>query len=131
MAECFQKRGVRVVALVTLAHLHASSSRRRDGKKLHDFADLVLDTGAPVGDAMSRIEGLEEAVAPGSTIGGCLLVNSIKAEVAQRLVRGGSPPTVLTAPAVCGEARAAALFESAYDEHARRLAKLFATLGAG
>ena len=131
MAECFQKQGVRVVALVTLAHLHASSSKRRDGKKLHDFADLVLDTGAPVGDAMSRIEGLQESVAPGSTIGGCLLVNSIKAEVAQRLVRGGSPPTVLTAPAVCGEARAAALFESAYDEHARRLAKLFETLGAG
>ena len=130
MAECFQKRGVRVVAIVTLAHLRVSSSKRGDGKKLNDFADLVLDTGAPMGDAMVKIDGLDEPVAPGSTIGGCLLVNSIKAEVAQRLVRAGTKPVVLTAPAICGDARAAALFESAYDEHARRLARLYATIGA-
>jgi uncharacterized phosphosugar-binding protein len=71
MAEQFQRRGVRVVALVSLAHAKASTSRRADGKKLTDFADLVLDTGAPVGDAMVKIEGLDTPVAPGSTIGGC------------------------------------------------------------
>ena len=60
----------------------------------------------------------------GSTIGGALLVNCIKAEVAQRLTRLGSPPKVLTASAVVGAERAAELFEAAYDEHARRLARL-------
>jgi uncharacterized phosphosugar-binding protein len=68
-------------------------------------------------------------VAPGSTVGGCLLVNSIKAEVAARLTAAGLPPTVLTAGAVVGRARATELFESAYDEHARRLAKLYERLG--
>jgi uncharacterized phosphosugar-binding protein len=104
-------------------------SRHPDGKKLQDFADLVLDTGAPVGDAMVRVAGLETPVAPGSTIGGCLLVNAIKAEVAARLSASGKPPTVLTAAAVCGADQAAQLFESAYDEHARRLAKLYENLG--
>ena len=130
IAEEFRRRGVRVVAIISRAHSEASPARRTDGKKLQDFADLVLDTGAPVGDAMVTLDGLETPVAPGSTIGGCLLVNAIKAEVAARLTRAGQPPKVLSAAAVVGAARATELFESAYDEHARRLAKLYEGLGA-
>ena len=106
IAEEFQKRGVRVVAIVSRAHSAASASRRADGKKLPDFAALTLDTGAPVGDAMVQIDGLASPVAPGSTIGGCLLVNAIKAEVAARLTAAGQPPKVLTAAAICGAERA-------------------------
>jgi uncharacterized phosphosugar-binding protein len=130
IAEEFQKRGVRVVALISKAHSEASTSRRPDGRKLQDFASLVLDTGAPVGDAMVRVPGLDTPVAPGSTVGGCLLVNAIKASVAARLTEAGQPPKVLSAGAVVGAQRAVELFESAYDEHARRLAGLFAKLGA-
>lgn len=130
MAEGFQKRGIKVVAIISKRHSEASRSQHPSGKKLQDFADLTLDTGAPIGDAMVKIESLEMPVAPGSTVGGCLLVNSIKAEVAARLTRSGQPPKVLTAGAVVGPEKATALFESAYDEHARRLAKLYASLGA-
>ena len=130
MAEEFQRRGVRVVAIVSRAHCEASASKRADGRKLPDFAGIVLDTGAPAGDAMVKIDGLETPVAPGSTVGGCLLVNAIKAEVAARLTRAGQPPKVLSSAAVVGAERAVELFESAYDEHARRLAKLFEKLGA-
>ena len=129
MAEGFQRRGVRVVAIVSRRHSEASRSQRSDGRKLSDFADLVLDTGAPVGDAMVTIPGLATPVAPGSTVGGCLLINAIKAEVAERLTRAGHPPTVLTAGAIVGSARATELFEAAYDEHARRLAGLYLGLG--
>jgi uncharacterized phosphosugar-binding protein len=117
MAEGFAAAGMRVVAIVSKAHAEASESRHPRGRKLHEVADLVLDTGAPVGDAMVRVEGLDTPVAPGSTLGGCLLVNCIKAEVAARLARAGKPPKVLTAAAVVGAARAAELFEAAYDEH--------------
>jgi uncharacterized phosphosugar-binding protein len=79
---------------------------------------------------MVKVAGLETPVAPGSTVGGCLLVNSIKAEVAAQLVRAGQPPRVLSASAVVGRQRATELFEAAYDEHARRLAKLYAEIGA-
>jgi uncharacterized phosphosugar-binding protein len=129
MAEEFKRRGVRVVALVSRAHADASLSRRADGKKLSDFADLVLDTGAPVGDAMVRIEGLDTPVAPGSTVGGALVVNAIKAEVAARLTAAGQPPKVLSAGVVVGATRATELFEAAYDEHAHRLARLYAGVG--
>src|SRR6266516_2726751 len=106
MAEGFQRRGVKVVVIVSKQHSAASRSRHPSGKKLPDFADLVLDTGAPAGDAMVRIDGLETPVSPGSTVGGCLLVNSIKAEVALRLTRAGRPPKVLTTEATSGAGKA-------------------------
>lgn len=128
MAEQFQQRGMRVVSIISRAHSESSASRRSDGKKLQNFSDLVLDTGAPVGDAMVRVDGLDLPVAPGSTIGGCLLVNSIKAEVALRLATAGQPPKVLSGANVVGAQRATELFEAAYDEHARRLARLYQNL---
>ena len=129
MAHEFQKRGVRVVSIISKIHSEASTSKHPEGKKLQDFSDFVLDTGAPVGDAMVKIEGLDTPVAPGSTVGGCLLVNSIKAEVAARLTQAGAPPKVLSGAAVVGAERAVELFESAYDEHAHRLARLYAKVG--
>ena len=129
IAEGFRRRGIMVVAIISRRHSEASQSQRAEGKKLQDFADLVLDTGAPIGDAMVKIDGLETPVAPGSTVGGCLLVNSIKAEVAARLTKAGQPPKVLTAGALIGAQRATEIFEAAYDEHARRLARLYQHLG--
>jgi uncharacterized phosphosugar-binding protein len=129
MAEGFQKQGIKVVALVTKAHAEASTSKRADGRKLTDFADLVLDTGAPVGDAMVTVPGLNTPVAPGSTIGGVALVNCLKAETARFLTDAGHAPNVLTASALVGSERAIELFEAAYDEHAHRLARLYARVG--
>jgi uncharacterized phosphosugar-binding protein len=129
MAELFRKKGIKVVSIITKEHSEKSKSKRADGKKLGDFADLVLDTGAPVGDAMVYVEGLDTPVSPGSTVGGAMIVNCIKAEVARLLTAKGQPPKVLTAAAVVGEKRATELFESAYDEHAHRLAKLYEKIG--
>jgi len=129
MAQHFVERGIFTVAIVSSLHAEASTSNHPDGVKLHDVADLVLDTGAPVGDAMVRVPGLDTAVSPGSTVGGCLLVNALKAEIAARLTAAGQPPKVLTASAVVGTERATELFESAYDEHARRIAQYYAGLG--
>jgi uncharacterized phosphosugar-binding protein len=129
MAELFQRKGIKVVALLTKEHSEKSKSKRSDGKKLGDFADLVLDTGAPAGDAMVHIKGLDTPVSPGSTVGGAMLVNCIKAEVAKLLTVAGQPPKVLSGAVVVGEQRAVELFESAYDEHAHRLAKLYEKVG--
>src|SRR5882757_3581417 len=50
MAIEFKERGVRVVSIISKRHSDASRSQHPSGKKLQDFADLVLDTGAPPGD---------------------------------------------------------------------------------
>lgn len=129
VAEGFRSRKVKVIALVSRDHAEASTSKKQDGVKLTDVADLILDTGAPAGDAMVKIPNLDTPVAPGSTVGGCLIINALKAEIAHRLTESNRPPRVLTAAITVGTEKATDLFESAYDEHARNMAKLYQNLG--
>jgi uncharacterized phosphosugar-binding protein len=129
MAELFQRKKVKVVALITKEHSAKSESKRGDGKKLSDFADIVLDSGAPVGDSMIYVDGLETPVSPGSSVGGIIIVNSIKAETARLLTKAGQPPKVLTASSVIGDKKAKELFEAAYDEHSRRMSELYRNAG--
>ncbi len=124
MAEHFRQEGVRVIGLVSLNHSEASASKRDDGKRLADFSDLILDTGAPVGDACVEIPGVEGKVGPLSTVGGCAVINALKAEIARRLSDAGQPPLALAAANRVGAEKAAEIFEAAYDEHGRRLAEL-------
>ncbi len=127
MAQGFKRAGVRTVALVSLEHARAAgppSTAEGHWPKLHELCDLVLDTGAPPGDAMVSIPGLPYPVSPGSTVGGCMVINGLKGEIAERLTRAGRPPIVLTSSVHAGS-KSAELFEAAYDEHARRLARLY------
>jgi len=126
MAELFRKSGIKTVGIISEKHSAASTSKRSDGLKLQDFCDIVLDSGAPVGDAMIAVEGMEMPVAPGSTIGSCMLINCIKANL---LTKAGHPPKALAAGAVIGAERAAEIFEAAYDEHAHRLSRLYKKVG--
>jgi uncharacterized phosphosugar-binding protein len=142
MAQGFRQAGLRTIALVTLDNARAtppphdstfpppldkggSAGGALPMHRLDQICDLVLDTGAPAGDAMVWIDGLDTPVAPGSTVGGCLVVNCLKAEIAERLTRAGQPPKVLTSALHIGEERSKALFEAAYDEHGRCLARLY------
>lgn len=129
MAYGFKQIGMKVVVIVSKRHSAATPTRHPGGAYLQDYADLVLDTGAPSGDAMVAVPGLDTPVSPGSTVGACLLVNAIKAETAEILTRADKPPLVLTGSAVIGPKRSAELFEAAYDEHARRLALLYRNVG--
>ncbi len=129
IAEEFQKKKIKVAGLVSKRHLEGSDSKHKDGKKLTDFCDFVLDTGAPLGDAMIKIDGLDTPVAPGSTLGGVLIINTLKAEIASILVKNGKVPKVLSSGKIIGDQRAKDLFESAYDEHAHLMAKLYENVG--
>ena len=51
--------------------------------------------------------------------------------LAAQVKAAGLPTEVLSGAAVIGTDKAIELFESAYDEHARRLAKLYANIGNG
>ena len=78
---------------------------------------------------MINVEGLETPVSPGSTVGGCVIINSLKAEIAKLLTEAGKAPKVLTSGAIVGDKKATQLFEAAYDEHSRRMATLYSGLG--
>src|SRR3954471_14998491 len=59
IAELFKSRGIKVVCIISRAHSDKTPSKHPAGKKLQDFSDIVFDTGAPAGDAMVKIEGLD------------------------------------------------------------------------
>jgi uncharacterized phosphosugar-binding protein len=120
-----KQRGMFVVALTSAAHSRGSTSKHQSGKKLADVADLVIDHGAPAGDSVVWIDGLETPVAPLSSVSGCTVINLMKAEVAHLLTRAGRPPTVLTAPCHLGDDRARRLFEETYDDYRRRVGVLY------
>jgi uncharacterized phosphosugar-binding protein len=126
MAEGARRRGMRVITVTSVEHSRASQPGHRDGRRLLDVADLVIDLGTPVGDALITLEGLEEPVGPSSSVVAVAVANEIKVQTAELLVdRGGIPP-VITASALVGPERSAALFDAAYRDHARRAAAALA-----
>jgi uncharacterized phosphosugar-binding protein len=122
MAMGAQRRGMPVVALTAVAQSTAAAPRHSSGTRLLDHADIVIDLCTPVADAMVQIEGIESPVGPGTTVAYAAIINEIKCQTAALLVERGAMPGVITSSVVVGRDRADQLFESIYQDHARRLA---------
>ncbi len=121
MAIGARARGLPVVAVTSIDQSLASEPTHSSGTRLLDHADVLIDLGTPVGDALVGVDGLDVPVAPGSSVAAVAIVNEIKAQTAQLLVARGAMPPVLTSAAVVGAEESARLFDAAYDEYARRL----------
>ena len=93
------------------------------GRRLADEADLVIDLCTPHADALIAIDGVDTPVGPGSTLAAVAIVNSIKVRTAQLLAERGAMPPTITRASVVGAERSRALFDAAYQEHARRIAR--------
>jgi uncharacterized phosphosugar-binding protein len=124
MAEGARRRGLPVVAVTSVAQSLADSPAHSSGTRLLDHADVVVDLCTPPGDAMVAVDGLETPVGPGSTIAAVAIANEIKSQTAALLAERGAMPPVLTSSALVGPERSGQLFDAAYDEHARRVARV-------
>ena len=131
MARGARRRGLRVIAVTSVRQSLSSDIDPVVGSRLLDEADLVIDLCSPAADAMIDIAGLDTPVGPGSTITAVAIVNSIKVRTAQLLTERGAMPPVLTRGSVVGADRSRDLFEAAYREHARRLARAIDQRGGG
>ncbi|WP_116948754.1 sugar isomerase domain-containing protein [Jiangella endophytica] len=97
MAEVARKNGHSVIAITSLQHSEQVESRHPSGRKLTDFADVVLDNGGPFGDAVLPLPG-GGAVCAVSSITAALLAQLLTAEVVRRLLEAGdTPPVYLSA----------------------------------
>lgn len=120
-----RKRGMAVIAVVSLEHCLASAPKHSSGKRLPDVADITLDNCTPPGDALVGVDGLEDPVGPGSTIGGAAVVNALKVSIAARLAQLGRPPIVLTSSFFIGAEASAQRFEDCYNDYRRRVQRVF------
>ncbi len=121
-----QDRGLKVIAVTSIAESEARPATHSSGTRLLDHADVVIDVGTPPGDALVDVPGLDMPVGPGSTLAYAAIVNEIKVQTAERLVGLGVMPDVITAASVVGSGRSQALFEGAYADHARRMSRAIA-----
>jgi uncharacterized phosphosugar-binding protein len=126
MAIGARDRGLDVIAVTSISESSAAPATHHSGKRLFETADVVIDIGTPVGDALVNLDGMAEPVGPGSTLANAAVVNEIKVRTAELLVASGKMPPVLTAATVVGDVQSRRLFEDAYAEHSRRLAAILA-----
>jgi uncharacterized phosphosugar-binding protein len=123
IARGARRRGLRVVAVTSVAQSMSGEPDPALGNRLLDEADLVIDLCTPPADALVDIDGLDTPVGPGSTMAAVSIVNSIKVRTAQLLVERGAMPPVITRASVVGADRSRELFDQAYREHAQRIAR--------
>ncbi|MEW6046714.1 MAG: sugar isomerase domain-containing protein [Bacillota bacterium] len=89
-----KQRGALVVAVTSRAYSTSVRSNHPSGKRLMEVADLVLDHGAPPGDAMLQIPGIDAPMAPASGIGAAVVMWAVVLASAEELARRGISPSV-------------------------------------
>ncbi|RKR87679.1 putative phosphosugar-binding protein [Micromonospora pisi] len=118
-ATLVKEHGHPLIAITSREHSGQVPSRHPSGRKLADLADVVLDNGAPYGDATLPLPG-GGAVGAVSSITAALLAQQIVVEVVRRLVDAGqTPPVYLSANIPTGDDHNHAL-EARYAGRIRR-----------
>ncbi|MDX6238473.1 MAG: hypothetical protein QOG10_3288 [Kribbellaceae bacterium] len=121
LATVVKENGHPLIAITSLQHTSGVESRHPSGKKLIDFADVVLDNHAPYGDSVLELPGGGKVCAV-SSITAALIAQMLVAEVLRRLTEAGeTPPVYLSANIPGGDDHNHAL-EARYAGRIRRTA---------
>ncbi|MBO7403817.1 MAG: SIS domain-containing protein [Clostridia bacterium] len=110
MAEAAREAGMKVIVVTNLNTATAVTSRHPSGKKLHDFAAILINNHGDLGDASVEIEGFPQKVASTSTVVGAAILNAVVARVCEILMAEGITPPVFMSGNIDGG-----------DEHNRRV----------
>jgi uncharacterized phosphosugar-binding protein len=125
MAMGAQRRGLPVIAIVSKTHCEQSEAAHSSGKKLIDYADIVIDNQCPAGDCVLKLDGLVWPTGPVSTITGATIINMIRCATAEGLLQRGIVPTMLPGHQFVGNAEAGKQLELFYEAYRKSLAHLY------
>ena len=87
--------GAAMIVVTSLEHSNAVTSRHSGGKNLYEYADLVLDTHVPLGDASMSYENTDVKAGALSTILGSAIMNAVMVEAVHYMLDAGFEPPVL------------------------------------
>lgn len=102
MAALAKDKGLKVIALTNLRHSKSGASRHKSGKKLYEFADIVLDNMGCVGDASVYFDELGRNAAPTSTSAGAAILNACVCGCIEKMLADGFTPEVFSSSNVDG-----------------------------
>lgn len=91
-----KKRGAVTVAITSMNHTTQVTSRHPNGKNLYEVCDYVLDNCGEIGDASVSLDGLNQKIAPTSTVMDVTLVNLVLVNTVERLLAMGVTPPIFT-----------------------------------
>ncbi|MGH3714763.1 MAG: sugar isomerase domain-containing protein [Micromonosporaceae bacterium] len=121
LARVVKEHGHPLIAITSMDHTTRAESRHPSGRKLLEYADVVLDNGAPYGDAVLPLPG-GGAVCAVSSITSALLVQLLVAEMARQLLDAGETPPVYISANVAGGDEHNKALEDRYAGRIRRTA---------
>ncbi len=89
-----REKGIPVIAITAVTYSDFLKTKHKDGVKLKDVADVVLDNCSLIGDAAVDIEGFPMKVGSTSTIPNVFLQNAVLTQMVELLVQRGFEPDV-------------------------------------
>lgn len=102
LAQIAQERGIKVIGVTSREYSESVTSRHSSGKKMNDFADILLDNKAPKGDAVLQAEGVPQKFTPVSGVTSIALLQALIASTIEELLRRGIVPPIFLAANVDG-----------------------------
>ena len=110
-----KKKGASVIALTSMQHSSACSSRHSSGLKMYQIADVTIDNWAEPGDAAFYVNGLDYPIGPTSNATGIVIDQALVCQVVDELVRSGmEPPIFKSSNMDGGDAHNNRMFETYY-----------------
>jgi len=104
LAQLAKERGLKIIGVTSKEYSQAVSSRHPSGKKMHDFADIILDNKAPKGDAVLEDKGMLQRFNPVSGVTSTAILQALVAATIEDLLQRGFTPPVFLAANVDGGA---------------------------
>ena len=128
LARLVKQRGHDLIAVTSVEHTGQVSPRHPSGQRLADLADVVLDNGAPYGDAVLPLDPSDTGSAGAgrccavSSVTGALLAQLMTAEVVRLFQAAGEVPPIYLSANVPGGDEHNHHLESRYAGRIRRAA---------
>ncbi len=118
-AQLMRARSIPVIAITSVSHSQRATPRTRDGLRLLDVADIVIDTGAPYGDASVQLA--EHHTGAVSGILASASVHALVAQVVDELIsRGVTPPLMVSGNTTEGDSANDAVTAAYRSRHVLR-----------
>ena len=104
MAESAKRRGLKVIGVTSREYTNNVESRHPTGKKMYEFADVVLDNKVAKGDALLESDKMPNKFSPASGVTSNALMHAlVSATIEECLARGVTPPVYVAANVDGGE----------------------------
>lgn len=102
MAIEARNRGIFIIGITNMTYTKGVTSRHKSGKKLCDLCDVVIDNCGDFEDSSMLLDGMDQKIAPTSSVIGCAIVNLLLVRTVEYLLDFGVEPPIFRSANVDG-----------------------------